>query len=58
MFKVGGYAIPKGKKEIKIIDEFEEIDGVYIVYMTDGTSYNIKQLNTLKEVAVMEGFEV
>jgi len=58
MFKVGGYAIPKGKKAIKVIDEIEEIEGVYIVYMTDNTSYSVEQLNTVEEVAKMEGCEI
>lgn len=58
MFRVGGYAIPDGKKEIKIINEIEDINGQYIIYMTDKTSYHIKQLNTVEEVAEREGFSL
>lgn len=58
MFSVDGYAVPKGTKTIKIINEIEEIGGEYIVYMTDDSSYHISQLMTVIETAKLEGCEI
>jgi len=48
----------KMSKTIKIIDEIEDIDSNYILYMTDGTSYHISQLMTIHEAAKLEGCEI
>ena len=56
MFKVGGYAVLLKEKEIKIIEEFEQIGDVVIAYMTDGTSYCVDQLTTVQKTAELEGF--
>lgn len=58
MYKVGRYAVLKMSKTIKIIDEIEDIDSNYILYMTDGTSYHISQLMTIHEAAKLEGCEI
>lgn len=50
MFKVGDYVIPQDSKTIKVINEIEEIENQFIIYMTDNSSYNISQLLTLNEV--------
>jgi hypothetical protein len=50
MFKVGDYVIPKDSKSIKVINEIEEIENQFIIYMTDNSSYHISQLLTLNEV--------
>jgi hypothetical protein len=50
MFKVGDYVIPKDSKTIKVINEIEEIENQFIIYMTDNSSYHISQLLTLNEV--------
>jgi len=50
MFKVGDYVIPEGSKTIKVINEIEEIENQFIIYMTDNSSYHISQLLTLNEV--------
>lgn len=55
MFNLGGYAVLLEQKKIKIIEEFEEIDGEMIVYMTDGSSYHINQLTTIHKTAEIEG---
>ena len=47
MFKVGDYVIPKDSKTIKVINEIEEIENQFIIYMTDNSSYHISQLLTL-----------
>jgi hypothetical protein len=50
MFKVGDYVIPRDSKTIKVINEIEEIENQFIIYMTDNSSYHISQLLTLNEV--------
>jgi hypothetical protein len=50
MFKVGDYVRPKDSKSIKVINEIEEIENQFIIYMTDNSSYHISQLLTLNEV--------
>jgi|TARA_B110000285_G_C14982409_1_gene542093 hypothetical protein len=50
MFKVGDYVIPEDSKTIKVINEIEEIENQFIIYMTDNSSYHISQLLTLNEV--------
>jgi len=50
MFKVGDYVIPQDSKTIKVINEIEEIENQFIIYMTDNSSYHISQLLTLNEV--------
>ena len=50
MFKVGDYVIPRDSKTIKVINEIEEIENQFIIYMTDNGSYHISQLLTLNEV--------
>jgi len=50
MFKVGDYVIPIDSKTIKVINEIEEIESEFIIYMTDNSSYHISQLLTLNEV--------
>lgn len=55
MFNLGGYAVLLKERKIKIIEEFEEIGGEMIVYMTDGTSYHIDQLTTIQKTAEIEG---
>ena len=49
MFKVGDYVIPRDSKTIKVINEIEEIENQFIIYMTDNSSYHISQLLTLNE---------
>ena len=55
MFKVGDYVIPRDSKTIKVINEIEEIENQFIIYMTDNSSYHISQLLTLNEVVKKEG---
>lgn len=50
MFKVGDYVIPRDSKTIKVINEIEQIENQFIIYMTDNSSYHISQLLTLNEV--------
>ena len=50
MFKVGDYVIQRDSKTIKVINEIEEIENQFIIYMTDNSSYHISQLLTLNEV--------
>ena len=50
MFKVGDYVIPRDSKTIKVINEIEEIENQFIIYMTDNSSYHISQLLTVNEV--------
>ena len=50
MFKIGDYVIPRDSKTIKVINEIEEIENQFIIYMTDNSSYHISQLLTLNEV--------
>ena len=50
MFKVGDYVIPRDSKTIKVINEIEEIENQFIIYITDNSSYHISQLLTLNEV--------
>ena len=50
MFKVDAYVIPEDSKTIKVINEIEEIENQFIIYMTDNSSYHISQLLTLNEV--------
>ena len=50
MFNVGDYVIPRDSKTIKVINEIEEIENKFIIYMTDNSSYHISQLLTLNEV--------
>lgn len=58
MFNVGGFVIPNNEKVIKVIREIEEIEGEYVLYMTDCTSYHVTQLQTINNVAEREGFEI
>ena len=53
MFKVGDYVIPRDSKTIKVINEIEEIENQFIIYMTDNSSYHISQLLTLNEVVIV-----
>ena len=50
MFKVGDYVVPKDEKVIQVLHEIEDIFGELILYMTDNTSYHIKQIMTIDEV--------
>ena len=54
MFKVSEYAVLLKEKKIKIIDDFEEINGETIIYMNDGSSYHINQLTTLRDAVEIE----
>ena len=57
MFRVGGYAVLLNERKIKIIEEFEEIGGIVIAYMTDGSSYCVDQLTTIQKTAEIEGIK-
>jgi hypothetical protein len=50
MYKVGGYVVINNSKTIKIIQEIEKINDVFIFYFTDGTSDSMKNCMTIDEV--------
>lgn len=54
MFKIGDYAVILEEKQIKVIEDYEVINGEYIIYMDDGTSYHIDSLTTLEHAVKIE----
>jgi hypothetical protein len=48
-FRIGGYVVPKGTKNIVQIEDMEMIDNVMILYTSDG-SFCHKQVDTLEQV--------